>query len=76
MKKKKELSRKVASKICGGYFIIEKNENIFWFVNDIEYHHREMGLSVSQEWGHMLLFRKSLSTYLQGAPTIMQLSFM
>jgi hypothetical protein len=23
---------------------MEKNKNIFWFVNNSEYHHREMGL--------------------------------
>ena len=32
------------SKIYGSYFIMEKNKNIFWFVNNFEYHHREMGL--------------------------------
>ena len=43
-KKNKELLRKVPSKIYGSYFIMEKNKNIFWFVNNSEYHHREMGL--------------------------------
>jgi hypothetical protein len=43
-KKNKYLLRKVPSKIYGSYFIMEKNKNIFWFVNNSEYHHREMGL--------------------------------
>jgi hypothetical protein len=43
-KKKKELLRKVPSKIYGSNFIMEKNINIFWFVNISKYHHREMGL--------------------------------
>ena len=42
-KKSKALLRKVPS-IYGSYFIMEKNKNIFWFVNNSEYHHREMGL--------------------------------
>ena len=45
-KKNKELLRKVPSKIYGSYFIMEKNKNIFWFVNNSEYHHREMGATV------------------------------
>ena len=43
-KKNKELLRKVPSKIYGSNFIMEKNKNIFWFVNISKYHHREMGL--------------------------------
>ena len=43
-KKNKELLRKVPSKIYGSNFIMEKNKNIFWFLNNSEYHHREMGL--------------------------------
>ena len=43
-KKKKEFLRKVPSKIYGSYSIVEKNINIFWFVNNSEYHHREIGL--------------------------------
>ena len=43
-KNNKELLRKVPSKIYGSYFIMEKNKNIFWFVNNSEYHHQEMGL--------------------------------
>ena len=43
-KKNKELSRKVPSKMYGSYFIMENTKNIFWFVNNSEYHHREMGL--------------------------------
>ena len=43
-KKIKELLRKVPSKIYGSYCIMEKNKNIFWLVNNSEYHHREMGL--------------------------------
>jgi hypothetical protein len=43
-KKKKELLRKVQSKIYGSNFIMEKNEKKIWFVNISEYHHRAMGL--------------------------------
>ena len=43
-KKNKEILRKVPSKIYGRNFIMEKNKNIFWFFNNSEYHHREMGL--------------------------------
>ena len=43
-KKNKELLQKVPSKIYGSYSIVEKNINIFWFVNNSEYHHREIGL--------------------------------
>ena len=42
-KENKELLRKVPSKIYGSYFIMEKTKNIFCFVNNSEYHHREMG---------------------------------
>ena len=42
-KKNKYLLRKVPSKIYGSYFIMEKNKNIFWFVDNSEYHHQEMG---------------------------------
>jgi hypothetical protein len=48
-KKNKYLLRKVPSKIYGSYFIMERNKNIFWFVNNSEYHHREMGLEF---WNH------------------------
>ena len=50
-KKNKELKRKVPSKIYGSYFIMEKNKNIFWFVNNSEYHHWEMGLMWFKNWG-------------------------
>ena len=43
-KKNKELLRKVPSKIYGSNFIMERNKNIFWFADNSEYHHREMGL--------------------------------
>ena len=43
-KKNKDLLRKDPSKIYGSNFIMEKNKNIFWFVNISKYHHREMGL--------------------------------
>ncbi len=43
-KKNKKLLRKVPSKNYESYFIMEKNKNIFWFVNSSEYDHREMGL--------------------------------
>ena len=43
-KKNKELLRKVPSKIYGSNFIMEKNKNIFWFVNISKYPHQEMGL--------------------------------
>ena len=43
-KKNKQLLRKVQSKNYGSYFIMEKNNNIFWFVNNSEYHHRKMKL--------------------------------
>jgi hypothetical protein len=43
-KKNKELLREVPSKIYASNFIMEKNKNIFRFVNNSEYHHREMGL--------------------------------
>ena len=43
-KKNKELLWKVPSKIYGSYLIMEKTRNIFWFVNNSEYHHREIGL--------------------------------
>ena len=44
-KNKKLVLRKVPSKIYGSNFIMEKNKNIFWFVNIFKYHHhREMGL--------------------------------
>ena len=43
-KKTKEFLRKVPSKIYGSYLIMEKNKNNFWFVNNLEYHHRESGL--------------------------------
>ena len=43
-KKNKEILGKVLSKIYGSNFIMERNKNIFWFVNNSEYHHREMGL--------------------------------
>ena len=42
-KKNKELLRKVPSKIYGSNSIMEKTKNIFWFVNNSEYH-QEMGL--------------------------------
>ena len=29
------------------YYGMEKNKNIFWFVNISKYHHREMGLMSS-----------------------------
>ena len=41
----KELLRNVPSKNYGSNFIMEKTQNIFWFVNNSEYHHREMGLT-------------------------------
>ena len=43
-KKGKELLRKVNN--LWNYFIMEKNKNIFWFVNNSEYHHRKMGLTL------------------------------
>ena len=43
-KKNKEIFWKAPSKIYGRNFIMEKNRNIFWFVNIFKYHHREMGL--------------------------------
>ena len=43
-KKNKKILRKVPSKIYGNNFILEKNKNIFWFVNISKYHLREMGL--------------------------------
>ena len=45
-KKNKEFLRKDPSKIYGSYFIMEKNKNIFWFVNNSKYFHREMGLYI------------------------------
>ena len=32
--------------IYGSDLIMEKNKNVFWFVNISKYHHREMGLMV------------------------------
>ena len=46
-KKNKELLREVSTKIYGNYFIMEKNKNIFWFLNNSEYHHQEMRLLTS-----------------------------
>jgi hypothetical protein len=43
-KKNKEFLWKVPSKIYGSNFFMENNKNIFWFVNNSDYHHREMGL--------------------------------
>jgi hypothetical protein len=43
----KELLRKPPSNIYGSNFIMEKNKNLFWFVNNSEYHHWEMGLESS-----------------------------
>ena len=46
-KKNKESLRKVPSKNYGGSnFIMEKNKKKFWFVNNSEYHHREMHLTL------------------------------
>ena len=39
IKKEKELLWKVQSKIYWSNFIMEKNKNINWFVNNSEYHH-------------------------------------
>ena len=45
-------------KIYGSDFIMEKNKNIFWFVNKSKYHHREMGLkSVCKN--HIWAFHKN-----------------
>ena len=41
-KKKKVLLWKISSKNYGNYFIMEKKH--FWFVNNYDYHYREMGL--------------------------------
>ena len=43
-KKIKELLRRIPSKIYGSNFIMERTKKTFWFVNNSEYHHREMGL--------------------------------
>ena len=42
MTKNKEFLLKVPSKIYGSDSFKEKNKNIFCFVNDSEYHHREL----------------------------------
>ena len=43
-KKNMVLLRKVPAKIYGSNLIMEKNKNIFWFVNISKYNHQEMGL--------------------------------
>ena len=53
-----ELLCKVPSKICEGNFIMERNKNIFWFVNNSKYHHREMGLRSL----HQPIFLESFET--------------
>ena len=58
-KKNKEIFCKVPSKIYESNFIMEKNKNIFWFVNISKYHHREMGLMMlvtCQRFGDLFLF--------------------
>ena len=43
-KKNEEFLRKVPSKSYGSCFIMEKKtKTFFWFVNNFEYHHQEMG---------------------------------
>ena len=58
-----ELLRKVPSKIYRSYFIMEKN--IFWFVNNSEYHHREMGLKWQFfcRWNTILLGSKQTFSF-------------
>ena len=42
-KENKELLRKVTSKIYRSYSFMDKNKNIFLFVNSSDYQHQEMG---------------------------------
>ena len=43
-KKNNEIFWNIPSKIYWINYILEKNKNIFWFVNISKYHHREMRL--------------------------------
>ena len=58
-KKNKELLREVSTKIYGNYFIMETNKNIFWFLNNSEYHHQEMRLCIIKQ-GLLFVVKKCL----------------